>query len=389
MALRDFYEVLGVPKSASEDDIKRAYRKLAMKYHPDKNPGDKEAEEKFKEATQAYEVLKDPKKRSQFDQFGTAAFEGPGAGGAGGGFGGFGPGGFDLSDALRAFMNDFGGDSSFFSDLFGMGGGRRRGGGRRGGGSRGNDLQVHLHLKLSEIATGVTKTLKVKRKDLCTECRGSGSRSGKRATCQHCGGSGRVQHVSNSFFGQLVQESVCPVCRGEGQIVTDPCPKCSGSGRQAAETTVSVDIPAGVSEGNYITVDGKGDAGQNGGPSGDLIVVIQEEPDNFFERHGIDVVCSIDITFSEAALGASKTVPTLDGKVSLKIPPGTQSEKIFRLRGKGLPELHSPEHGDQLVRVHVHTPERLSKEAKELFEKLAQTETQEKGSFEKFKEFFS
>lgn len=387
MAKRDFYEVLGVQKNSSDDDIKRAYRKLAMKYHPDKNPGDKDAEEKFKEATEAYEILKDPKKRSQFDQFGTAAFEGPGAGGFGGGFG---AGGFDLSDALRAFMNDFGGDS-FFSDLFGMGGGpRRRGGGRRGGGaSRGNDLQVHLTLKLSEIATGVTKTLKVKRKDTCSECKGTGSKSGKRGTCQHCGGSGRVQHVSNSFFGQLVQESVCPVCRGEGQIVADPCAKCSGSGRQAAETTVSVEIPAGVSEGNYISVPGKGDTGQNGGPAGDLIVVIQEEQDEFFERHGIDVVCSADITFSEAALGTSKTIDTLDGKVSLKVPAGTQSEKIFRLRGKGLPVLHSSQRGDQLVRVRVHTPERLSREEKELFEKLAQLEGKEKGSFERIKDMFT
>jgi molecular chaperone DnaJ len=323
MAKRDFYEVLGVQKNASDDDIKRAYRKLAMKYHPDKNPGNKDAEEHFKEATEAYEILKDPKKRSQFDQFGTAAFEGPGAGG----FGGFGAGGFDISDALRAFMNDFGGDS-FFSDLFGMGGGgsRRRGGSRRGGGARGNDLQVHLTLTLSEIATGVTKTLKVKRKDACAECKGTGSKSGKRGTCQHCGGSGRIQHVSNSFFGQLVQESVCPVCRGEGQVVADPCSKCSGSGRQTTETTVSVDIPAGVSEGNYISVPGKGDVGLSGGPAGDLIVVIQEEENKLFERHGIDVVCSTDITFSEAALGTSKTIDTLDGKVSLKIPSGTQSE---------------------------------------------------------------
>ncbi len=388
MALKDFYEVLGVPKNASDDDIKRAYRKLAMKYHPDKNPGDKQAEERFKEATQAYEVLKDPKKRAQFDQFGTAAFEGPGA--QGGGFGGFGAGaGFDISDALRAFMNDFGGDS-FFSDLFGMGGGGgRRRSSRRGGGSRGNDLQVRLTLKLSEIATGVTKTLKVKRKDSCGQCKGTGSQSGRRGTCQHCGGSGRVQHVSNSFFGQLVQESVCPICRGEGQIVTDPCNACSGSGRQTVESTVSVDIPAGVSEGNYLTVEGKGDAGPNGGPAGDLIVVMQEEADGVFERHGIDVVCSVDITFSQAALGASTTVATLDGKVSLKIPAGTQSEKIFRLRGKGLPVLHSSQQGDELVRVRVLTPERLSKEEKELFEKLAQLEMKSKGNFEKFKEFFN
>jgi len=390
MALRDFYEVLGVPKNASDDDIKRAYRKLAMKNHPDKNPGDKAAEDRFKEATQAYEVLKDPKKRSQFDQFGTAAFEGPGAQ-SGGGYGGFSGGaGFDISDALRAFMNDFGGDS-LFSDLFGMGGGGgRRRGGRRGGGSRGNDLQVHLSLKLPEIATGVTKTLKVKRKDSCAPCKGTGSQSGKRGTCQHCGGSGRIQHVSNSFFGQLVQESACPVCHGEGQIVADPCPSCSGSGRQTTETTVSVDIPAGVSEGNYLTVSGKGDVGANGGPAGDLIVVVKEDSgDGFFERHGIDVICSVDVTFSEAALGVSKTVPTLDGKVSLKVPAGTQSEKIFRLRGKGLPALNESAHGDQLVRVRVVTPEKLSREEKELFEKLATLEPKGKGSFETLKGFFS
>jgi len=387
MAKRDFYEVLGVTKSASDDEIKRAYRKLAMKYHPDKNPGDKAAEESFKEATEAYEILKEPKKRAQFDQFGTAAFEGSGAGGFGGG--GFGGAGFDISDALRAFMNDFGGDS-FFSDLFGMGGGgRRRGSSKRGGAARGNDLQLRLTLTIQEISTGVSKTLKVKRKDSCAECKGAGSKSGKRGSCQHCGGSGRVQHVSNSFFGQLVQESVCPVCRGEGQVVADPCSKCSGSGRQTVESTVTVDIPAGVSEGNYISVGGKGDIGQNNGPAGDLIVIIQEEKDKFFERHGIDVVCSIDITFSESALGANKTVPTLDGKVSLKIPSGTQSEKIFRLRGKGLPVLNSSEHGDQLVRVVVHTPERLSREEKELFEKLAVLESKEKGGFDKIKDLFS
>ena len=386
MGKRDYYDVLGVGKSASDDELKKAYRKLAMQYHPDKNPGNKEAEEKFREATEAYEVLKDAKKRSQYDQFGHAAFEVPGAGA--GGFGGFGGAGFDISDALRAFMNDFGGDS-FFSDLFGMGGGRRGGRGRRGGGSRGNDLQVHLRLKLSEINTGVTKILKVKRKDVCPECKGSGSRTGKKSTCSHCKGSGRVRHVSNSFFGQLVQESVCPACNGEGSMVADPCRGCDGTGRQPSETTVSVDIPAGVSEGNYLSVPGKGDAGISGGPTGDLIVLIQEEKDELFERHGIDVVCEMNITFSEAALGASRTVPTLDGKVSLKIPSGTQSENIFRLRGKGLPALHSSQRGDQLVKVHVHTPERISREERELFEKLAEHEKKNKSGFDKIRDFFS
>jgi molecular chaperone DnaJ len=384
MAKRDYYEVLGVSKSASDDELKKAYRKLAMQYHPDKNPGSKEAEEKFREATEAYEILKDSTKRSQYDQFGHSAFSGPGAGG-GGGFNA----GFDISDALRAFMNDFGGDS-IFSDLFGMGGGRR-GRSRRsgGGGARGNDLQVHIKLKLSEINSGVTKTLKVKRKDTCPECKGSGSRSGKKSTCSHCNGSGRVRHVSNSFFGQLVQESICPACNGEGAIAADPCRACDGTGRVPSETTVSVDIPAGVAEGNYLSVPGKGDAGISGGPSGDLIVLIEEEKDEFFERHGVDVVCEMNITFSEAALGVSRTVPTIDGKVSLKIPAGTQSENIFRLRGKGLPVLHSSQRGDQLVKVHVHTPEHISREERELFEKLAEMEKKSKSGFDKIREFFS
>lgn len=367
MAKTDYYELLGVDKNASDDDIKKAYRKLAIKYHPDKNPGDKSAEEKFREATEAYEILKDPKKRAQYDQFGHAAFDTSG-GGYGGGFsGGF--GGFDISDALRAFMNDFGGDS-VFSDLFGFGGGRGRRGG--GGASRGSDLQIRLPLTLEEIATGTKKTLKVKHKDRCSTCGGSGSKSGKRNTCTKCNGSGRVRHVATSFFGQVIQESVCPTCHGEGQVVADMCPVCSGSGLEISETTVTVDIPAGVSEGNYLNVPEKGDAGRNGGPAGDLIVLIQEKQHEQFQRHGIDLTSELDITFSEAALGTNKTVQTLDNKVSLKIPSGTQSEKIFRLKGKGLPSLHGREQGDLLVRVHVRTPEKLGRAEKELFEKLAQ-----------------
>jgi molecular chaperone DnaJ len=369
MAKADFYEVLGVEKGASEDDIKKAYRKLAIKYHPDKNPGDKSAEEKFKEATQAYEVLKDPQKRAQYDQFGHAAFDqasGFGGGGFGGGFGGF-----DLSDALRAFMNDFGGDS-IFSDIFGMGGRGRRGG--RGGGSRGNDLQVRLPLTLEEIAEGVKKTLKVRRKERCSTCSGSGSKSGNRNSCQKCGGSGRVRHVANSFFGQVIQESVCPSCHGEGSVVADPCPSCSGSGLQNSETTIAVEIPAGVSEGNYINVPEKGDCGAMGGPAGDLIVVIQEKEHDVFKRHGIDLSCEVGITFSEAALGTQKTIDTIDGKVNLKVPGGTQSEKIFRLKGKGIPALHRRERGDLMVRIQVKTPEKLSRAERELFEKLAELE---------------
>jgi molecular chaperone DnaJ len=369
MAKVDYYETLGIEKSASEDDIKKAYRRMAMKYHPDKNPGDKTAEEKFREATEAYEILKDPQRRSQYDQFGHAAFQqGAGPGGFGGGFGGF--GGFDISDALRAFMADFGSDSNF-SDLFGFGGGRSRRSGGGGTAYRGNDLQIRLPLTLEEIATGVQKTVKVRRKDRCPTCGGSGSRSGKKQTCSSCKGSGRVRRVASSFFGQVIQESACPACGGEGNTVSDPCSACGGSGVDSVESTVTVDIPSGVSEGNYLSIPEKGDAGPHGGPSGDLIVIIQEKEHPFFQRHGIDLVCEVSISFSQAALGASKEIDTIDGKVSLKIPAGTQSEKIFRLKGKGLPALRGRDRGDQLVRVHVRTPEKLNRTAKELFERLA------------------
>jgi molecular chaperone DnaJ len=386
MSKRDFYEILGVAKTASEDEIKTAYRKLAVKYHPDKNPGSKEAEEKFREATESYEILKDPKKRAQYDQYGHAAFDNKGGGGYGQGFGGF--SNFDLSDALRAFMNDFGGDS-VFSDLFGFGGGGGRRGSRRSGGMKGSDLQVRIPLTLQEINDGVTKTIKVRRKESCATCKGSGSKSGQKTSCSQCGGNGRVQRVANSFFGQVVQESVCPACGGEGAVVKDPCPACGGSGRNSTETTISVDIPAGVAEGNYIPMQGKGDAGLHGGQSGDLIVLIEEKEDEFFKRHGIDVVCEVDISFSEAALGSAKTIPTLNGKVSLKVPAGTQSEKIFRLRGKGLPALHRSEHGDQLVRIHVKTPEKLTKEERELFEKLSGFEQKPKGVFDRARDMFA
>jgi len=293
MAKKDYYEILGLEKSASEDDIKKAYRKLAVQYHPDKNPGDKNAEEKFRQATEAYEILKDPDKRSKYDQFGHAAFDGA----AGGGFGGFSTAGFDLSDALRAFMGDFGSDS-IFNDIFGFGGSKRQSG-NRSHGRRGNDLQIHLKLTLEEMYNGVQKKLKVRRKEACEPCKGSGSTSGNKANCTQCNGHGRVRHVANSMFGQVIQESICPSCQGEGKIVKDPCKSCSGGGRKTEETTVVVDIPAGVAEGNYLTVQGKGDAGLHGGQAGDLIVIIQEEKHDFFERHGIDVFCTIEISFSD------------------------------------------------------------------------------------------
>ncbi|MBN1984150.1 MAG: molecular chaperone DnaJ [Chitinivibrionales bacterium] len=380
---RDYYEILGLKKDATEADIKKAYRKLAMQYHPDKNPGNKEAEKMFMEATEAYEILKDEQKRARYDQFGHSAFES----GGGGGFSGFDFGGFDLSDALRAFMGDFGGDSAF-GDLFGFGGSRRKGRSRSGG-MRGNDLQVRLKLTLEEINSGVTKKIKVKRKEACVECKGSGSRGGGKSSCAQCSGSGRIRQVSSSLFGQIVRESVCPICHGEGSIVKDPCHACEGSGRVSAETMVSVDIPAGVAEGNYLTVPEKGDVGPNGGPAGDMLVFIQEEKHEIFERHGIDIFCSLEITFAEAALGVEKIIPTLDGKVSLKIPAGTQSEKIFRLREKGLPALQSSQRGDLLAKVHVATPQKISREMREIFEKLAEFEKKPKNIFEKTRDIFS
>jgi molecular chaperone DnaJ len=229
-----------------------------------------------------------------------------------------------------------------------------------------------LPLTLEEIASGTKKTLKVRRKDKCSSCGGSGSKTGKKNVCSKCDGAGRIRQVASSFFGQVIQESVCPVCHGEGYTLADACQVCSGTGLESTETTVTVDIPGGVSEGNYINVPEKGDAGRHGGPAGDLIVLIQEKPHEVFRRHGIDLSCEIDITYSEAALGTSKMVTTIDGKVNLKVPAGTQSEKIFRLKGKGLPELHGRSNGDQLVKVHVKTPEKISKAAKELLEKLAE-----------------
>lgn len=385
MAKRDYYEVLGVSREANDDEIKKAYRKLAIKYHPDKNPDNKEAEEKFREATEAYEILKEPEKRRKFDQFGHAAFDGPQGGGYGG-FGGFGGGGFDISDALRAFMNDFGGDS-VFGDLFG--GGRGRGRGRHAGPARGDDLQIRVPLTLEEVGTGVKKTIKVRRQESCAACSGSGSRSGNKKSCTQCNGIGRVRQVAQSFFGQVIQEAACPVCHGTGTMISDPCATCGGNGLEKVETTVSVDIPAGVAEGNYITVRGKGDAGAYGGPAGDLIVLIQEKRHEYFERHGIDIVCDVDISFAEAALGIEKTIPALGGKIKLKIPAGTQPEKILRMRSKGLAALRTSDKGDQLVRIHVMTPQHLSKEQKQLFEKLSELETKPKNIFERARDAFA
>ncbi len=381
MAKRDYYEVLGVSRDATEEDIKKAYRRLALKYHPDKNPGSKEAEEKFKEATEAYEVLKDPQKRSTYDQFGHAGLSGAG------GFGGFDFSTFDLSDALRAFMRDFGSFGSVFNEFFGS---TPTGTQRRY--QKGRDLQIRLKLTLEEIATGVEKKIKLKRLQKCTECDGTGVAKGSlKKICPKCQGAGQIRRVSRSLFGQFVNVSTCDYCDGEGMVVDSPCPICRGDGRVKGISTISVKIPAGVTSGNYIQLRGAGNAGPRGGPSGDVVVLIEELEHPTFRRRGDDIMFETLISFTQAALGDEITVPTLDGKVNLKIPPGTQSGRIFRLKGKGIPRLHGYGRGDELIRVLVWVPTRLSSEEKRLLKELASMENmkpqeKDKSFFEKLRE---
>lgn len=357
MAKRDYYEILNVGRNVSEDEIKRSYRKLAVKYHPDKNPGNKPAEESFKEATEAYEVLKDPQKRQLYDQYGHAGLRGAGAEG----FGGFES--FDLGDALRAFMRDFGG--------FGFGGSRSS---RDSGPQRGQDLQVKLSLTLEEIAAGVEKTLKIKRLVACDSCSGTGAEAGSsRRTCPTCGGGGQIKKVSRSLFGQFVNIQTCQHCGGEGQIIEKICSRCAGNGLVNGQTSIKVKIPAGVSAGNYISVSGSGNYGPRGGPPGDILVIIDEDEHEHFTRRGDDIICEMPLSFSQATLGAEIEVPALDGIARLKIPAGTQSGKIFMLRNKGIPHLNGYGRGSQLVRVILWTPTGLSNEERALFTKLAES----------------
>jgi molecular chaperone DnaJ len=352
MAHKDYYAVLAVPRDASLEDVKKAYRKLALQYHPDRNPGDKAAEDRFKAATEAYEVLCDPEKRRIYDQYGENGLRGQQ--------------GFhtydDIGEALSAFMRDFGG----FEDLFG--GGRRR---RAGGREPGRNLQVRLALSLAEIAAGTTKKLRVRRQGPCPTCNGSGARAGaSAAACGECGGRGQVQRVVSSFFGRMMTVADCPACNGEGQVLREPCPDCRGDGLKPREETVSVQVPAGVANGNYLPLRGLGDAGRRGGPSGDLLVLIEEEDDPLFQRLGDDILVDVHVTPADAALGIKVEVPTLAGKSALRIPPGTQSHTILRMRGKGLGRLSGGGTGDQLVRVLVHTPEPRSGRERELLEEL-------------------
>ena len=355
--MSEFYALLGVTREATEADIKKAYRKLAMEYHPDRNPAP-EAEARFKEITEAYEVLRDPQKRAAYDRFGKA-----GVGGAGG----FDYHHVDLSEALNIFMRDFGGMSGLES-LFG--GGRARQDHRRG-----QDVRVTLKLTLTEVATGVKKSVRLKSLERCAVCDGSGAKAGtKPTTCTTCGGSGEVRRAARSMFGQFVSVSPCPTCAGEGTVIANPCEVCRGEGRIRGDRTISVDIPAGVASNNYLTLRGQGAVGPRNGPSGDLLVMLDIKDDERFERQGDDLYHDFLLSFSQAALGGTFTVPTPYGEEEVKIPAGTQTETLLRLRGRGLPVLGQSGKGDLLIRVHVWTPERLTAEQERLFKELATTE---------------
>jgi molecular chaperone DnaJ len=355
MTKRDYYEILGVSKDAGPEELKKAYRQMAMKLHPDRNPGDRAAEDKFKEAAEAYEILNDSEKRALYDRYGHDGIRS-------GGRGGFEGGDFDLSDALRTFMEGFGG----FGDFFGSAR-------THSGPERGNDIQVRILITLEEAAQGVEKKIKLKRQVLCDACGGSGSKSASGLqTCSVCRGSGQVRQVSRSFLGQFVNIAPCRNCGGAGQIVKDPCAACGGAGRRRAETAVTIRIPAGAATGNYITIRGEGDAGPRGGTDGDLYAVIEEKAHDRFERHGDDILCGLKIGVHQAVLGDEVEVPTLTGKAKLFVEAGTPPGKILRMKGKGIPHLHGSGTGDQLVRIDVWIPQKISRSTRELFLKIAE-----------------
>jgi len=372
---RDLYEILGISRNATAEEIKKAYRKLAIQYHPDKNPGDKGAEEKFKEIAEAYAILSDPDKRARYDRFGHSATSGAGD------FGGF----SNIEDIFSAFGDIFGGG---FGDIFGTGSRRRRQASNRGG-----DLQIRLRVKLEEVATGITKKLKVKKYVPCPTCNGSGSaRDSRPAQCPVCHGSGEMRQVTQSLFGQMVNITTCNRCGGKGTIISDPCRTCGGDGRVSGEKKIELNIPAGVTSGNYIPLKGEGNVGRNNGPAGDLIVYIEEERHPIFERSGNDVIMVLPVSYPEAALGASLEIPTLTGKAKINIPAGTQGGKILRMRNKGIPNVHGAGIGDQLVQIQIYIPTKLTSEEKEKikdlenFENLKPSADGHKNIFEKFKE---
>lgn len=378
---RDYYEILGVSKGASEEEMKKAYRKLAIKYHPDKNPDDPTAEEKFKEAAEAYGVLSDPEKRKRYDQFGHAGM---------GGNGGFGGGqGFDINDIFSQFGDIFG-DSSPFGDMFGGGGGS----GRRV--RRGTDLRIKLKLDLREVAEGAEKKIKVKRYVSCHTCSGNGAKNGTALkTCHTCNGNGQVRKVVSTMLGQMVSTSTCPTCNGEGKIVSDRCEVCAGEGRVLEEDLISIKIPGGVADGMQLSMSGKGNVPPRGGVAGDLLILVEEEEDEQLKRDGNNLVYDLHLNFVDAALGTTAEVPTLDGKARVPIEAGVQGGKILRLKGKGIKELNGYGRGDQLIHVNIWTPKQVSAEERNMLEKLRTSPNfqpkpgkNEKGFFDKMKDFF-
>ena len=383
---RDYYEVLGVSKGASEDEIKKAYRKIAIKYHPDRNPGDKEAEEKFKEAAEAYDVLHDPKKRQNYDQFG---FNGPLGGD--GGFGGFGGASMNMDDIFSMFGDIFGGHG-----FGGFGGG---GGQRRPQQYRGSDLRLKVRLTLEEINQGVTKKFKVRKDITCSHCNGSGAEAGSdREQCPTCHGTGYISHTTQSIFGMMQQQSVCPTCNGEGQVIKNKCKHCGGTGIEKGEEVVEINIPAGVAEGMVVNVPGKGNAGKHNGLNGDIQVFIEEEDNDTFIRDGNDLIYNLLLDFPTAALGGEVEIPTIEGsKLKVKLENGTQPGKTLRLRGKGLPAVqgYGSGKGDLVVNISVYVPRTLSREEKQAIESFRDSDNfkgdkQTKDSiFQKFKNYFS
>ena len=378
--------MLGVAKNANADEIKKAYRKAAIKYHPDKNPGDKEAEEKFKEAAEAYDVLSNDEKRARYDKFGHAGMSGAGAGGFGGGFGG---GGFSMEDIFSQFGDIFGGH---------FGGGFGGFGGASGGRTvnRGSNIRVRIKLTLAEIANGTTKKIKVNKDIACDKCGGTGAKdSSSYSTCSTCGGSGYVMSVQNTFFGRMQSQSQCPTCGGEGKTITAKCDKCGGEGSVRGSEVIEIKVPAGVGEGMALTVSGKGNAARHGGMNGDLIVIIEEEANPELLRDGSNLIHNLNITVATAILGGEVEVPTIEGKAKIKIAPGTHSGKVLRLRGKGLPDVNGYGRGDIMVVVDITIPTSLTSKEKELVSKLAEEphfkkaeSVENQNIFERMKNFF-
>lgn len=380
MAKRDYYDILEVQKNASDDEIKKAYRKMAIKFHPDKNPGDKAAEEKFKEAAEAYEVLSNAEKRQRYNQFGHA-----GVGGASGG-GGFNGGGMNMDDIFSQFGDIFGG-------AFGFGGGGQTRGGRRV--NRGTNLRVKVKLNLSEIANGVEKKIKVAKHVSCKTCSGSGAKNGQYETCKICNGTGVHTRVQQTILGAMQTQTTCNACGGDGRMVKEKCNACHGDGIVREDEVIAINIPAGVADGMQLSMSGKGNAAPRGGINGDLLILVEEETHPDLKREGNHLIYSLSISFPHAALGTSVEVPTVDGKVKIKIDAGTQSGKVLRLKGKGLPDVNSYGKGDLLVEISVYTPTTLSSDEKKIIEKLQESKNftpnpnkKEKGFFDRMKEYF-